>query len=142
MPFWRPEPLASRIDRDGNPLSSNSVRIGSNASWRMYASTFFMRSSPLGLAGYRGADGWRGAHGLFRRAAELDPRRVLGLGDELLRVPVHPVLGDVEARILLLRRHPQADRLLDQEEDPVGDGEHAGEGDAHAQRLGAELVEG
>ena len=34
-PFWRPEPLTSPIERRGNPLSSSSARIGSNASWRM-----------------------------------------------------------------------------------------------------------
>ena len=36
-PFCRPDPFTSLIDRDGNPLSSSSDRIGSNASWRMYA---------------------------------------------------------------------------------------------------------
>ena len=50
MPFWRPEPLTSPIDREGNPLSSSSVLIGSNASWRMYASIFFILiTSPSGL---------------------------------------------------------------------------------------------
>src|SRR5690242_1341951 len=141
MPFWRPEPLASMIDRDGNPLSSNSARIGSNASWRMYASIFFMRPSLLGLAGHRGSDGRRRDR-RRRHAAARRARRVLRLRDELLRVPVHPVLGDVEAGVLFLRRHPQPDRLLDREEDPVGGDEDAGEGDRHSQRLGAELVEG
>src|SRR5690349_17148604 len=98
MPFWRPEPLASRIDRDGNPLSSNSARIGSNASWRMYASIFFMRPSLLGLAGHRGSDGrCRGC--CWRHAAARRARRVLGLGDELLRVHVHPVLGAVSSAV-------------------------------------------
>src|SRR6186997_1622710 len=142
MPFWRPEPLASMIDRDGKPLSSSSLLIGSNASWRMYASIFFMRSSLLGLAGHRGADrrprGRRGRRG----AAELRTGRVLGLGYELLRIPVHPVLGDVETGVLFLRRHPQADRLLDQEEDRVGGDEDASEGNCHAERLGTELMEG
>src|SRR5215218_1198072 len=142
MPFWRPEPLASMIDRDGNPLSSSSVRIGSNASWRMYASIFFIRSSLLGLAGHRGSGGGPWSRRRRRGAPELRARRVLGLGDELLRIPVHPVLGDVEAGVLLLGRHPQPDRLLDREEDRVGGDEDAGEGDHHPERLGAELVEG
>src|SRR6188472_584797 len=101
MPFWRPEPLASMIERDGNPLSSNSARIGSNASWRMYASIFFIRSCLLGLAGHRRGDG-RGGRRRARRVQERRPGRVLRLGDELLRVPVHPVLGDVETGVLLL----------------------------------------
>src|SRR5215207_583666 len=42
MPFCRPEPLTSTIDRDGKPRSSSSMRIGSNASWRTNASTFFI----------------------------------------------------------------------------------------------------
>jgi hypothetical protein len=33
------------IDRDGKPLSSSSARIGSNASWRMNASIFFLAAS-------------------------------------------------------------------------------------------------
>src|SRR3954468_24166451 len=42
MPFCRPEPLTSTIDSDGKPSSSSSMRIGSNASWRTNASTFFI----------------------------------------------------------------------------------------------------
>src|SRR5215210_7891327 len=43
MPFWRPDPLTSEIDSDGKPSWSSSLRIGSNASCRMNASTFFTR---------------------------------------------------------------------------------------------------
>src|SRR5215217_330447 len=42
MPFWRPEPFTSMIDSDGKPSVSRSMRIGSNASCRTNASTFFM----------------------------------------------------------------------------------------------------
>src|SRR5215217_3166263 len=42
MPRWRPDPLTSEIDSDGKPSRSRSLRIGSNASWRMNASTFFI----------------------------------------------------------------------------------------------------
>src|SRR5829696_10526870 len=125
MPFWRPDPFASMIDREGNPLSSSSVRIGSNASWRMNASIFFMRPTLLcGVAGCHLSD----TRGRRRRRpgrgrggpAELQASGVLGLWDELLRVPVHAVLGNVQAGILLLGADSQPDRLLDQEEDSVG----------------------
>src|SRR5688500_4006054 len=47
MPFWRPEPLTSIIDSEGKPSASSSMRIGSNASCRTNASTFFMLSRNL-----------------------------------------------------------------------------------------------
>src|SRR3954454_11683650 len=99
MPFWRPEPLASMIDRDGNPLSSNSARIGSNASWRMNASIFFMRPVLLRLGRGHWADSACRCRRRWHTATGEQSRRVLGLGDELLRIPVHPVLGDVEAGV-------------------------------------------
>ena len=43
IPLWRPEPLTSLTDSEGNPSTSSSARIGSKASWRMYAITIFMR---------------------------------------------------------------------------------------------------
>src|SRR4051794_22514859 len=115
-PFWRPEPLASMIDREGNPLSSNSVLIGSNASWRMNASIFFMRSVLL----YRvvgchlggGRSGGRNPPTPADRSRQA--RGVLRLGDELLRVPVHAVRADVEAGFLLLFGDAETDRRLDQ----------------------------
>src|SRR4051794_12626071 len=143
MPFWRPDPFASMIDRDGNPLSSSSVRIGSNASWRMNASIFFIRPALLcGVAGCHLADRRRGHRRGGRSIAALEAGRVLRLGDELLRIPIHPMLGDVEAGVLLLGADAQPDRPLDDEEDRVGDGEHASERHQDPQRLGAELVEG
>src|SRR5215213_5729258 len=51
MPFWRPEPLTSEIESDGKPSASRSLRIGSKASCRMNASTFFMRGSLSGQSG-------------------------------------------------------------------------------------------
>src|SRR4051794_31785560 len=42
MPRWRPEPLTSEIVSDGKPSCSRSLRIGSTASCRMNASTFFI----------------------------------------------------------------------------------------------------
>ena len=85
------------------------LRIGSNASWRMYATTIFMPSPPWWLS-----------------AATTRPRRPgsgpapyadqLGLRDELLRVAVHAVLGDVEAGVLFLGGDPQAVGLLDHAE--------------------------
>jgi len=43
MPFCRPEPLTSEMLSEGKPLLNSSMRIGSNASCRMNASTFFTR---------------------------------------------------------------------------------------------------
>src|SRR5215208_7144910 len=118
------------IDRDGNPLSSSSARIGSYASWRMNASIFFMRPALLGLGrGHRGDSRRGGCPDRRRRAAGEQSRRVLGLRDELLLIAIHPVLGDVEPGVLLLGADAYPDRLLEQEEDPEGDGEHAPEGD-------------
>ena len=46
MPFWRPDPLTSMMESEGKPSASSSMRIGSNASCRMNASTFFMMRGP------------------------------------------------------------------------------------------------
>src|SRR5918992_916259 len=103
MPFWRPDPLTSEIDRDGNPSSSSSMRIGSNASWRVKASIFFMASGPRRLGAHR-ADARRlRARWGQRRPGHprlVEPAGELRLRDELLRVAVHAVLGDVQTGLL------------------------------------------
>ena len=125
MPFWRPDPLTSLIDRDGNPLSSSSGRIGSNASWRMNASIFFIcvtsslerrlcRAAASAVIAVRA-----GAPTGCRRRRDADAigaARILLRRDELLRVSVHPVRGDVQSGDLFLVVDPQPDRLLDREE--------------------------
>src|SRR5215218_7694970 len=98
MPFWRPEPLTSAIERDGNPFSSSSVRIGSNASCRMNASIFFIFTSSLGVGGHLGS----GDRGLPHGQRPARRTRVLGLRDELLGVAVHAVLRDVEPGVLFI----------------------------------------
>src|SRR5829696_10411558 len=149
-PFWRPDPLTSEIDSEGKPSVSSSPRIGSKASWRMYASIFFMRSRPRRL---RLADGparrdalWLAVQRRDRRADHGRPIRPvpeqLGLRDELLRVAVHAVLGDVQARLLGLGVDAQADRLLDRPERADGEHEHGDERGGHADRLDPELLEG
>src|SRR3954452_15901815 len=138
-PFWRPDPFTSPIDREGNPLSSSSVRIGSNASWRMNASIFFMFTSSLGV-GVRGHR--RGTEcGLANGQGPARRTRVLGLRDELLRVSVHAVLGDVEPGVLFVRRHAETDGLLDRPEHDVGDHEHRDECNGDSECLNAQLVE-
>src|SRR5438552_1183899 len=100
MPFWRPDPFTSVMESEGNPSSRSSERMGSNASCRMYATTIFMRAPP-------GA--WPGS--LARQRLGREVRRVadeLGRRDELLRVPVHAVLGDVETGVLLILADAEA----------------------------------
>src|SRR5829696_550446 len=62
-------------------------------------------------------------------------------GDELLRVAVDAVLGDVEAVELLLRLDPEAAGGLEQREDRVGGQEDEPAGGDDAQGLHAELRE-
>src|SRR6186997_2920642 len=99
MPFWRPEPLYSAIERLGNPLSSSSPRISSNASWRMNASIFFISLVLLGFALSRPCRAHRRDRGRgcpWCRSGHLRRR------DELLWVAVHAVLDDIEAGVLVL----------------------------------------
>src|SRR4051794_33219153 len=124
MPFCLPDPRYCPIERLGKPFSSSSIRIGSNASWRVNASIFFIGSSGAALPPRRSRESakppsalaflglvvgrCRGPH---RGGSGGDPGAdrgpgLLGHGDELLRVPVHAVLDDVEAGLLLLGRHP------------------------------------
>ena len=65
----------------------------------------------------------------------------LGVGDELLGVAVHAVLGDVEAGQLGLRADAQPDRLRDRVPGAEAEREDEREHDDHAERLVAELRE-
>src|ERR1700738_4786905 len=60
---------------------------------------------------------------------------------EGLRVAPHSVLADVQTFHLLACRDTQADRLLDDPEDPVAEHEHRRERGAERDRLRPELVE-
>ena len=102
MPFWRPEPLTSEIERDGNPRLRSSIRIGSNDSCRMNASIFFTDRNLLRWWRREASHATGTAPGAGLYADELGRR------DELLRVPVHAVLGDVQSGVLLLGRDAQA----------------------------------
>ena len=95
--------------------SSSSVRIGSNASWRMYAIDHLHVAGTSLVVGGRRADAYGAAHRRSRTVAD-----ELGRRDELLRVPVHAVLGDVEAGVLRLLVDAQADGRLDDPEGRVG----------------------
>src|SRR5665811_1498227 len=117
------------------------LRMASNASWRMNASIFFMRSALLTRLG-RGhlggcGSGWCRVPGAHRAR---DPGGVLRLRDELLRVPVHAVRADVEARFLLVVVHTQPDRAFDDSEghDRYHEDDH--EGEQHRQPLNAQPV--
>src|SRR3954453_18897977 len=135
MPACRPEPSTSDTDMLGSPIAQSSERIASSASWRMYASIFCMSVSALGR------DGAEGRHrGCRRRRGAAAGRQHGGLGravagQELLGVAPHAVLVDVEALELLLRAHPQADRLLAEVEDRRAGGEHEGGHAGDAERL-------
>src|SRR4051794_6050165 len=86
MPFWRPLPLTSVTESDGNPKSSSSFRMGSNDSWRMNASTFFTAGHDNSWSG-----AWRHHPGRLQTKPELLP--VLAPERVQPRQPPAPVGG-------------------------------------------------
>src|SRR6478672_6059364 len=90
------------------------------------------------LRGKGGGDGCRRYRGRWAAAVADE----LGRRDERLRVAVHAVLGDVQTRILFVLADPQTVGLLDHVEGREARDEHEREGDAEADHLGDDLLEG
>src|SRR3712207_4912118 len=132
---------------EGSPICARRSWMASRASWRMNASIFF--TSSLSLRGGGGVGGRRGRRAGGRRGGWRGGGRLrLGAGDvdEPLRVAEHRVLRDVQAAQLVLLADPQADRVLDGQEDEEGrrEREADGRGDAvelHPQLAGVALGE-